>query len=46
MQRHDLDQRLAGLRDHEQLASRRLLDQARQMRLGFVDVDGLHHDYR
>src|SRR5207248_1364829 len=42
VERHDLDQRLAGLGDDERLALGGASDEARQMGFGFVDVDGAH----
>src|SRR5207244_1382794 len=42
VERHDLDQRLAGLGDDERLALGGTVDQSRQMGLGFVHVDGAH----
>src|SRR3954454_14197012 len=42
VERHDLDQGLAGRGDDEGLALGGAIDEARQMRLGFMDVDGSH----
>src|ERR1700733_10316473 len=39
---NDLDQRLPRLRDNERLALVRSLDQAREVSLGLVDIDGSH----
>ena len=39
-QRHDLDQRFAGLRDYERLAPGSLVDKLRKVSLGFVNVNG------
>lgn len=42
IQRHDLDQQLAGLGDDERLALCRAVDQARQVRFSLVNIDGQH----
>src|SRR5258708_4540350 len=38
----DFHQRLAGFGDHERLAFSGLVDEAGQMGLGFMDIDGAH----
>jgi hypothetical protein len=40
--RDDLDQRLARPGDDEGLALRGGVDEPRELRLGFVDIDGSH----
>ena len=44
IQRRDLDQGLARLGDHERFAFDGLIDQLRELGLGFMDVDGNHDD--
>lgn len=39
---HNLDQRLTGFGDDKRFPPRRLIDQAGQMGLGFVDVNDMH----
>ena len=41
-ERHHLDHRLAGLGDDKSLTLRCLVDQARKVGFGIVDVDGEH----